>query len=300
MGPSPILEIINLVLLAAVAGCTAASSPFFQFYMWPSIRNFEFSTDVAAMSQTVGAASSVVSWGLFLVILFGIGTQILGGIAMLTSIVDCVCYGIWGFKGTTGFVCNAATSAAGEAGAAESASKYINCDASWMKYVLWGLMIVSGVLQLAVAGTAANSGGSSASQTLGKRGLHPTTTASTGTQSTTGPFASTAARSLGRTRKHRSEKSSRHSRRSRDPASDEEAALPLRHEKRSIGTRRGMESDSDDAGGYSDFEKQSGMGRSRRTSVSLSGGGGASLSDEDMGRLEGGGRQQRGMGGGGF
>ncbi|GAA5851459.1 hypothetical protein JCM8547_001101 [Rhodosporidiobolus lusitaniae] len=266
--------ILNLLALALVVAGTL-------YAQWDNITSWSYSTDVTSLSQIIGAAGSALAFLVFLLLWF-IGGSVLAMIACLLAIVDAVCYGIWSWKGVTDTLCTGAASTASELGvSSDVSSSVLQCDASWMRWVLWALISISGSLQLSVAFSAVAFGGGGSGNSLGKQN-HAAGTSTTAAH----PAGTAVSRSL--------------SKRSRRRQSDEEEALPLRKEDWASGTsdseteseeekkrrQRGYSSDEVDRldGTYEDaWEK--GNSRSRRRSVSLAGDGN-SLSDDEMSGLE--------------
>jgi hypothetical protein len=166
----------------------------------------------------------------------------------LLAVVDCVCYGIWSFLGTTSslwyafslprslskltrpFPSSGAESTASDLGV--DLSSYLQCDAQWMQYLLWGLVCVSGSLQPSVATSAIGGGGGSANE-LGRKRRRGTSSVTSPAVSYAPPAAqpgtSTVARSLGR-KQSRSSRRPKRETKARE-VEDEEAELPLQREE---------------------------------------------------------------------
>ncbi|GAA5908222.1 hypothetical protein JCM5296_000417 [Sporobolomyces johnsonii] len=152
-------EITNIVLLAVLVTPTLV-------YDWPSPKSLTFSIDLARMSLIVGFYTSAISLVIFSVMLCYSASP-LAYACCVGAVIDVVCYAIWVFEGEVDMICTGAALTIGEV--SSSASQYINCDVSWMKYVLWALVSLSGSFQLSVAYRAASSGGgSSTSNELGR------------------------------------------------------------------------------------------------------------------------------------
>ncbi|GAA5844779.1 hypothetical protein JCM9279_002917 [Rhodotorula babjevae] len=162
---------LNILLLIAVTGATL-------YYNWPALSTRTFATDMASISQYVGAVSGAAATVTFVILAFvrgGVGscTTLTAGLAALFAVADVVCYAIWSFKGQMGTVWYVAPSLLVEARAqayparcrsegaqsmtsevSTAVSKYVQCDAEWMRIALMVLFSVSASLQLSIAFSA--------------------------------------------------------------------------------------------------------------------------------------------------
>lgn len=161
----------------------------------------------------------------------------------LLAVVDVVCYALWSYEGLTNNLWYTSIlanrrhysprpfdSSGAEATASDldlDVSTYLQCDAAWMQYVLWGFVCISGSLQLSVAMSAINFGGGGSANELAKSRKRTEASVSTATyaQSTYQQSAATVARSLGK----RLSRSSGRSKTVKEERGfgDEEAQLPL-------------------------------------------------------------------------
>ncbi|GAA6042872.1 hypothetical protein JCM8097_007202 [Rhodosporidiobolus ruineniae] len=249
MACGPIVQIFNLVLLILLAGAAIVAE-------WSSITSFTFSSDIAAMAQTWGAACSGVAILVF-ANTWAIGGEVMGWIACVFALLDVAAYAIWSWKGSEGLLCTGLQTLIGKA--STSLSGDVTCSAQWVQWVEWGVLTVSGSLQLSTAFSAVSCLGGGSSNSLGKaRRAQSSTSAAGGTA---------VARSLGRRRSGRT------------------GSLSRRPGSLSSSVGRSSESDLENGtrefGGHDGWEEKKAAGRGGRKGGLGRTAGGPGLSDEE-------------------
>ncbi|GAA5931519.1 hypothetical protein JCM3775_006876 [Rhodotorula graminis] len=129
----------------------------FHYYNWPALSTRTFATDLGSISQYVGAMSGAAATVAFVILAFVRGSAgscatLTAGLTALFAVTDVVCYAIWSFKGQMGTVCEGAQTMTSEV--STTVSKYVQCDAEWMRVALMVLFSVSASLQLSIAFSA--------------------------------------------------------------------------------------------------------------------------------------------------
>ncbi|GAA5987810.1 hypothetical protein JCM10908_007224 [Rhodotorula pacifica] len=161
-GISLLVKIVDLFALTLLVIFTGV-------YLWPSFSNFKFTTELGVIAPWCSLAGSLVAIFFTLMVTFCSGnTMECGIILVILAVVNIAAYVVWGVKGNPNSICDGASELAGKAGAADM----VNCGASWVKYVIYALLVIAGLSQLAVAAVAVGCSalrGGGGTQSLGKR-----------------------------------------------------------------------------------------------------------------------------------
>ncbi|GAA6061319.1 hypothetical protein JCM10212_003209 [Sporobolomyces blumeae] len=160
-------EVFNLTVLVPVVLVAAFNS-------WTSLSSWSFTADLSSLSMTVGGISSMLALFAFGALLAAdccicsSNACILGVLCCVAAVVDVACYAAWCWYGTVTQVCTGAASLTGKISI--EAAEALNCDTSWVTFMWWAYLSITGSLQLSVAFSAVNcGGGSSTSKSLGKK-----------------------------------------------------------------------------------------------------------------------------------